>query len=132
MQNEIPSPVNVDSGKMVSFRSGVFKFGLNMVSFTCLFFVAWGFYLLARKHKRIPALVAIIGIAFYLAVDFGLNYSYRILVSAQDWIISPDLEPLIELLLIVLNIVLTGVLYLLLKRYWERNVLTEHEDLLDQ
>ncbi|MES2555712.1 MAG: hypothetical protein V4604_06150 [Bacteroidota bacterium] len=103
-----------------------------MVSFTCLFFIAWGFYLLARKHKRIPVLVAIIGIAFYVAVDFGINYSYRILVSTQDWTISPDLEALIELLRIVLNIVLTGVLYLVLKRYWERNVLTNNDDLLDQ
>jgi uncharacterized membrane protein (DUF485 family) len=103
-----------------------------MVSFTCLFFVAWGFYLLARKHKRLPLLVAIIGIAFYLGVDFGISYSYRILVSAQHWTISPDLEPLIELLLILLNIVLTGVFYLLLKRYFERNVLTGNDDLLDQ
>ena len=103
-----------------------------MVSFTCLFFVAWGFFLLARKHKRIPLLFSIVGIAFYMGIDFGLSYSSRILISAQNWSPSPDLEPLIELGLIVLNIVLTGVFYLLLKRSWERNILTDNDDLLDQ
>ncbi|HLP53659.1 MAG TPA: hypothetical protein VK151_01465 [Fluviicola sp.] len=110
---------------MVSFRP-------QMVSFTCLFFVAWGFYLLARKHKRIPILFSIVGSAFFLGVDFGLSYSSRILISAQNWEVPPDLEPLIELLLIVLDIILTGVFYLLLKRYWERHELVEHEDLLDR
>ena len=103
-----------------------------MVSFTCLFFVAWGFYLLARKHKRISWLFSIVGMAFYGGVDFGINYGYRILLSAQHWDPSPDLMPLIELLLIVINILLTGFFYILLKRYWERNELIENEDLLDQ
>lgn len=103
-----------------------------MILITCLFFVVWGFYLLARKHKRVGWLFSIVGAVFFSGIAFGMDYSYHILRSALHWRPSPDLVPLIELLLIVVVIVLTGVFYLLLKRYFERNVLTGNDDLLDQ